>query len=238
MPLEALSFDVDGARGGTGFLAPPAAIAFDLDGTLVDTAPDIAFALNTALQSAGLRPAEDAQVRAWIGDGPDRLIRRALEALDLEADETLVGALRDGFTRATLAAPLDRGRVFDGIDALLDRLRACGLPLRVVTNKPTELSRGVLAAAGLLARFDAVHGADRSAQRKPAPALLLEAAAGLGIATERLLMVGDSMNDLRAARAAGCPFAWVGWGYGGAPPPDAGTLLRVAHPDELAEALT
>jgi phosphoglycolate phosphatase len=214
----------------------PAAIAFDLDGTLIDTAPDIASALNAALAGEGLPAASDAQVRGWIGDGPERLVRRALEVLDIPAHDDLVARLRDGFARATLAAPMDRGQVFDGIAALLDGLRAAGVPLRVVTNKPTALSREVLAAAGLLDRFDAVHGADRLEQRKPAPTLLLEVAAALGIAPERLLMVGDSSNDLRAARAAGCAVAWCDWGYGGAPPADAGDVLRVAHPNELAAA--
>lgn len=214
----------------------PAAIAFDLDGTLIDTAPDIASALNAALAAEGLPAASDAQVRGWIGDGPERLIRRALEVLDVPAADDRVARLRDGFAQATLAVPMDRGQVFDGIAALLDALRASGMPLRVVTNKPTALSREVLAAAGLLARFDAVHGADRPEQRKPAPTLLLEVAAALGIAPARLLMVGDSTNDLRAARAAGCAAAWVDWGYGGAPPADAGALLRVAHPNDLAAA--
>jgi phosphoglycolate phosphatase len=214
----------------------PAAIAFDLDGTLIDTAPDIASALNAALAGEGLPPASDAQVRGWIGDGPDRLIRRALEVLAVAAAEDLVARLRDGFAQATLATPMDRGQVFDGIATLLDGLQAAGLPLRVVTNKPTALSREVLAAAGLLDRFGAVHGADRPDQRKPAPTLLLEAAAALGIAPARLLMVGDSLNDLRCARAAGCPVAWCDWGYGGTPPADAGDLLRIAHPNELAAA--
>lgn len=212
-----------------------AAIAFDLDGTLIDTAPDIGVALNAALADAALPDVAIDSVRVWIGDGPDMLIQRALEHLRVDATATLRATLREGFERATLAAPMDQGRVFDGIEALLSGWRG-GLPLAVVTNKPTRLSRSVLAAAGLLDHFRAVHGADTPEQRKPAPALLLEAAAALGIAPARLLMVGDSVNDLRCAHAAGCPAAWVAWGYGAFLPPPGAAVWRIDRPAQLAEA--
>jgi phosphoglycolate phosphatase len=208
------------------------AIAFDLDGTLIDTAPDIGAALNRALQGAGL-PAVDALTsRTWIGDGPDRLIARALDHLRVPATPALQRDLRAAFDAATLAEPLRHGRVFAGISTLLARwfpLR----PMVVVTNKPSALSRSVLDAAGLLGFFAAVHGADAPEQRKPAPALLLAAASQLGVAPGALLMVGDSANDLRCARAAGCPAAWVAWGYGPWPDDAAPATWRIATPDEL-----
>jgi len=136
----------------------------------------------------------------------------------VEAQAVRLTALRRGFDAATLAEPLVHGRLFDGLAEVLARWHG-RRPLVVVTNKPTVLSRRVLDAAGVLHFFVRVHGADTPAQRKPAPALLHEAASALGIATGALLMVGDSVNDARSAAAAGCPLAWAGWGYGGRTPP-------------------
>jgi phosphoglycolate phosphatase len=208
------------------------AIAFDLDGTLIDTAPDIASALDQALRSQGLAAVASEAVRAWIGDGPDRLIERALTHLQVPHAPALASALRAAFDAATLEVPMRHGRVFDGVAELLERCRAIG-PLVVVTNKPTPLSRRVLEAAGLLCWLDGVHGADAVEQRKPAPALLLAAAAKLGIAPAAWLMVGDSTNDLRCAHAAGCPAAWAGWGYGAWPGDAPPGTWRVATPDAL-----
>lgn len=193
---------------------PILALAFDLDGTLVDSAADIGHALNQALRESGLRGFALDRVRAWIGDGPDPLIARALAALGHgEPDPVLRAALRAAFDRATLAAPLAQGTLFDGIDALLQQLQP-RWPMVVVTNKPTALARAVLEAAGLLPRVAAVYGADVAALRKPAPAMLQQAAQQLGVAPQQLLMVGDSVADMGAAAAAGAPAVWAGWGYG------------------------
>jgi phosphoglycolate phosphatase len=208
------------------------AIAFDLDGTLVDSAPDIGHALNTALAQHGLARFDLDTVRGWIGGGPDLLIRRALARLDRAGDDALHARLRSGFDAATLAAPLLHGAVFDGIDEMVEGLfTAC--PLVVVTNKPTPLARAVLAAAGLLPFMSAVHGADRADQLKPAPTLLTAAAAQLAVQPGQLLMVGDSSADLLAAHAAGCPVALVGWGYGAHAVADGVTPWHVAAPAQL-----
>ncbi len=193
--------------------APIEAIAFDLDGTLVDSAPDIGHALNCALHEAGLPLFDVDRVREWIGDGPDVLIARALRFLGSErAQAASPSQLRQHFDAATLAAPLSHGHVFDGIGAMLKQL-APRWPLVVVTNKPSALARAVLDAAGLLPSFAAVHGADQAAWRKPAPGLLLQAASGLRVPAARLMMVGDGPADMLAATAAGAPAALVGWGY-------------------------
>ena len=211
------------------------AIAFDLDGTLVDSAPDIRVALNAALEEAGLERFDLDTVRAWIGDGPDALILQALRRQDLGGSEALRTRLRKSFDAATLAAPLKHGSVFDGIAELVAGLRRA-LPMVVVTNKPTPLARAVLDAAGLLQPMVGVFGADTAVQRKPAPFLLQAAARQLGVEPARLLMVGDGPADLLAAQAAGCPAALVAWGYGGhaaANAAEAACAWRVSTPQQL-----
>jgi phosphoglycolate phosphatase len=213
------------------------AVAFDLDGTLVDSAPDIQHALNAALKKAGLARFDLDAVRGWIGDGPDALIGRALAAQGLaEADDELRTRLRRWFDVDTLAAPLAAGAVYPGILDLVSGLHRM-LPMVVVTNKPTPLARAVLDAAGVLPFVDAVFGADTAALRKPAPAMLLAAAQHLGIAAERLLMVGDSALDMQCAHAAGCRAVLVPWGYGHHTLPTGLDPLRVSGPDELLQVL-
>jgi phosphoglycolate phosphatase len=215
------------------------AIAFDLDGTLVDSAPDIQQALNAALTAEGLARFDLATVRAWIGDGPDALILRALAQHAVRANDGLRGRLRRRFDDATLAAPLQFGHVFGGVAASVAGLQAL-LPLVVVTNKPTLLARAVLQAAGLLPAMAAVYGADTKAQRKPAPLMLQAAAQQLGLAPAQLLMVGDGPADLRAAQAAGVPAALVDWGYGGAAAEAMAAetaCWRVATPQQLLAAV-
>jgi phosphoglycolate phosphatase len=218
-------------------LGPIDGLAFDLDGTLVDSAPDIAAALNAALTGAGLTGFELATVRRWIGDGPDALIARSLVQQGLaQAPESLRARLRRDFDSHTLAAPLAFGEVYPGIADLLARLQGF-LPLAVVTNKPTQLARAVLEATGLRAFIASVHGADTAELRKPAPTMLLEAAHRLTVRRERLLMVGDSAADMLAARNAGCPAALAMWGYGAEAVPAELNLLRVTEPAHVLHAL-
>jgi phosphoglycolate phosphatase len=219
-------------------LRPISAVAFDLDGTLIDSAPDIGHAVNTALAAAGLKRFDLATVRAWIGDGPDALIARALEAQGVSPDDlALRQALRAGFDAATLAEPLAHGHVFPGIADLLRQLSAHRYPLAVVTNKPTQLARAVLEAAGLLPCLSHVQGADSTAQRKPSPLMLQTTAAHLGVSTSKLLMVGDAPPDILAALAADCPAALVSWGYGAHAVPAALIPWRVDLPQQISACL-
>jgi len=210
------------------------AIAFDLDGTLIDSAGGVAHALNAALAQEGMPSFALDTVRGWIGDGPDALIARALATPELASFDSyeLAARLRRGFDAATLRSPMAGSRVFDGIAATLDEI-AQQRPLIVITNKPTPLSRAVLHAAGLLRFFEALHLADMPLQRKPSPLLLRQAASAVGVATGRVLMVGDAAVDIAAALAAGCPAAWAGWGYGHMPADAPAEVWRLARPHEL-----
>ena len=212
------------------------ALAFDLDGTLVDSAPDIGHALNQALRESGFGSFDLEQVRAWIGDGPDVLIERALKALGQAEGVELRRTLRQAFDRSTLQAPLAHGAVFDGIADLMQQLQG-RWPLVVVTNKPTALARAVLDAGALLPCFAAVYGADTASLRKPAPAMLNRAAQELGVSTRQLLMVGDSAADMGTAAAAGSPAVWAGWGYGVAHALPAPPRWQVQRPGELLDIL-
>ena len=217
---------------------PIAALCFDLDGTLVDSAAGIAQALNTALAEAGLPPFDVATVRGWIGDGPDALIVRALGACALVDPHDLpvmAARLRLSFDAATLAAPSAQGTAYAGIAALLGRLGG-RYPMAVVTNKPTLLARAVLEAAGLLEHFAQVRGADLPEQRKPSPLLIRQVARRFGVSAAAVLMVGDGSADLASASAAGSRAAWAGWGYGPDPGAAAG-VWRLDTPAGLLDCL-
>ena len=190
------------------------AVLLDLDGTLLDTAPEIAAAAADMLAELGLEPVEPDRVRLFIGKGIPSLVRRTLEAsLGAAPDERRVGSAIEGFffhyakRNGSLASPYPGAR--EGLEAL----RAMGLPLACVTNKAAQFTRPLLEATGLGRYFDAVVSGDTAARKKPAPDPLLFACGQLGVAPGAALMVGDSTNDALAARAAGCPVLLVPYGY-------------------------
>ena len=190
------------------------AVAFDLDGTLVDSAPDIAAAANATLDSLGMARVPEARVALAIGDGVDMLIERTLAESGGSApapDRLAAGIARfreEYAKRAWVAS-----RLYPGVAEGLDALRARGLPLACVTNKASRFTGEVLQRAGLASRFDFVCCADTPAQRKPRPDLLHHACERFGAAPRELLYVGDSALDVAAARAAGCPVVVVDYGY-------------------------
>lgn len=181
-----------------------ARIAFDLDGTLVDTAPDLVRALNAAVVPEGLDPVPLDAVRAMVGRGARALIQRAYEragaaALEEEALEQRLDVFMDSY-RAGIA---DQSRPFDGVLDALDVFAANGAELSVCTNKPTSLARALLEALGMADRFVRIVGPEDTPEKKPDPRHL-ESAIG-GKADAWTVLVGDSEPDAEAARAAG---AW------------------------------
>jgi phosphoglycolate phosphatase len=193
------------------------AIAFDLDGTLLDTIHDLAAAVNAMLAERSDPPLAQDAIRALVGKGMANLVRRAIALSTKRAPEALDdAAMADALARyqAHYAAQLGRAtQAFPGLVPALDRLRGEGFRLAIITNKATRFVQPHLVQAGIADRFDLVVGGDDLPVKKPDAGPLLHVAAAFGIAPTRLLMVGDSANDVLAARAAGCPVLVVPHGY-------------------------
>jgi phosphoglycolate phosphatase len=190
------------------------AVAFDLDGTLVDSAPDIAAAANATLESLGMSRVAEANVALAIGDGVDMLVERAMteSAGATPAPERLAAGIarfRDEYAKRAWVA----SRIYPGVSEGLDALQARGLPLACITNKASRFTAEVLERSGLARRFAFACCADTPERRKPRPDLLHEACARLNIDAAELLFVGDSALDVAAARAAGSPVVAVDYGY-------------------------
>lgn len=195
--------------------SPPLAVALDLDGTLVDSAPDLADAANALLARLGAAPLPAAALTTMLGDGVDVLVERVVDAaFGGAASRPDLDPCIDAFVGIYREALFVRSRVYAGVVAGLAALEAGGVPLCCVTNKRATLTRPLLAEAGLAGYFDLVLCADSAARKKPSPAMLLEASEHLGIDPAALVMVGDAVQDVQAARAAGCRALAVSYGYG------------------------
>lgn len=189
--------------------AAPRAVLFDLDGTLVDSAPDLARAANRVLAEHGRPPVAYERLRAVVSKGGRAMLAVSFPDLDDAAREALLPV----FLRYYGEALAVDSRLFDGIGALLDGLEARGLPWGIVTNKPEGLARGVIDGFGWSARCAVLVGGDTLPTRKPDPAPLHHACAALGVAPTEALYVGDDQRDVQAARAAGMPCVAALWGY-------------------------
>jgi phosphoglycolate phosphatase len=218
-PLPANPFDV---------------VAFDLDGTLADTAPDLAAALNHALVRLGRPEVPVESVRHLVGHGARALLRRGLAATG-EASEQLVETGFPLFIDYYLDHICIGTRPYDGLEAALDSLKAKGVRLALCTNKAERLTFALLDALGWRGRFDAVVGGDTLAVRKPHPAPLREAVARAG--GGRAAFVGDSIIDADTARAAGLPFVAVSFGFSDRPVEALGADAVIDDYRQLSAAL-
>jgi phosphoglycolate phosphatase len=183
----------------------------DLDGTLVDTLGDFEVALNRTLGELALPPVGRTFIERTIGKGSEHLLRSTLAAAG--GDPALYAAAWAHYQRHYRAINGDFSEVYAGATAGLDRLRAAGLALACVTNKPRDFAVALLERKGLAGYFAQVFGGDSFERRKPDPLPLLRTAAALGSEPRRTLVIGDSANDAQAARAAGCPLVLVSYGY-------------------------
>ncbi|MBG1232105.1 phosphoglycolate phosphatase [Aestuariivirga litoralis] len=192
---------------------PVEALIFDLDGTLVDTAPDLINAANYALKQAGRNAISDEQLRSFVGHGALSLIKQGLAATGGVPDETTVLGLRDQFIDYYNDNIAVGSKVFDGLEPVLKAARQRGIKLGVCTNKLEGLSHRLLKDIGLASYFDAVVGGDTLPVMKPDPAPYFEVARLLGVDAKRTIMFGDSETDIRTAQAAGVPVIAVSFGY-------------------------
>ena len=223
----------DDARSGVPALpARVRAVAFDLDGTLVDSAPDLAAAANAMLEALGHARLPEPRIATLIGGGVERLVEGALAASTGRAAEAkpLAAALAL-FRRSYGERLFDRSRVYPGVIEGLEALDAQGVARCCITNKASAFTRPLLDAAGLARRLAFALCADRREDRKPAPDMLLAACLRLAVAPAEMLYVGDSRIDIEAARAAGCPVAVVDYGY------HQGYSLAAECPDWIIKSL-
>ncbi|WP_317930376.1 phosphoglycolate phosphatase [Halioxenophilus sp. WMMB6] len=189
----------------------PQLVMYDLDGTLVDSVPGIALAVDRLLTELGVAPAGEARVRTWVGGGQRLLVEQALDYANL--GQALFDRALAGFRRHYADTAECDLRLFDGVRALLDFMAERGVAQAVVTNKPIEFVPAMLQSLGVDHYFSRLLGGECLAQRKPHPLPLTTLLAEYGVAPEQALMVGDSSNDLLAAKGAGVPCLAVSYGY-------------------------
>lgn len=192
----------------------PLAVVFDLDGTLVDSAPDIRAAINDVLREEERPGLDQPSVVALVGDGAAQLVQRAFATSGPALDGDELESLLARFLARYRAQPARLTKPYDGAEAMLGQLKHAGHRLGICTNKPDGLITAVLDGTGLARYFDAAVGPDRVARRKPDPAHLHATLNAMGVpAGASAVMVGDSVNDVRAAHAAGMPCVCVTFGY-------------------------
>lgn len=190
-------------------LPPASAVLFDLDGTLVDSLRDIASACNFGLELLGLPPRPIPDYRHLVGEGVPALCKRAIGADHPEFVERLAELTRARYR----VDPLVHTRPYAGMCELVDSLRTLGLPLGVLSNKPHELTVPVVREFWQDGVFDFVQGYDCEAHRKPSPHHVKRFCARIGVAADRVWLVGDTPTDLQTARAAGAACVCVTWGF-------------------------
>ena len=218
----------------------PGVALFDLDGTLVDSAPDLAEAVDLTLRELGRAPAGLEKVRPWVGNGAKVLIRRALaDKRDWQPprpeDDALIDSALEIFFKHYRHTNGKHAHVYPGVKECLDHLSSCGCRMGVVTNKPQQFVAPLLEQTGLADYFELTLGGDALPEKKPEPAPVLHAMKELHGTVGTTVMIGDSDNDVNAALAAGIPCVAVRYGYNSGAAID--SLGADAVVDSLAELL-
>ena len=195
------------------FPLPVKAVTIDLDGTLLDTIPDLAAAANLMLRELERPPLDEALVRTFVGKGIQNLVERVLAAAFDGAAAGLLPRALPIYERCYESVNGRHTTIYPGVVQGLDVLRAGGFELACVTNKSTRFTLPLLAHVGLAPYFREVVAGDTLPRKKPDPLPLTHACERLGVAPRDMLVIGDSVNDALAARAAGCPVFCVDYGY-------------------------
>lgn len=211
----------------------PQAVLLDLDGTLIDSVPDLAAAINSMLQTLGRPNATQQQVAHWIGNGADMLVRRALANGDESRAQNFsvneVAQWRDVFDLAYLNTLHNATGAYSGVDTWL---KLVSEPKALITNKPRKFTEPLIASLGWQAYFDVMLCGDDLAEKKPSPQPLLCACERMNVNAQACLMIGDSINDIQAAKAAGAISVGVTYGY------NHGQPMSQCQPDILVDALS
>lgn len=207
-------------------------VMIDLDGTLIDTVPDLAAAANRVLADLGRSAWDEDHYRRWIGNGVPRFVKRALTGeMQAEPDAALFEKALAAFRRYYGAAVADLSRPYPGVVDALERLMAAGFSLACITNKAEAFTVPLLKQLDLYKYFKLVLSGDSLPAQKPDPLPLLHACRHFGITPDHGVLVGDSSNDVQAARAAGMPVICVTYGY------NHGHDIRDSHPDAVVNSL-
>lgn len=213
-------------------LRSPRMILIDVDGTLVDSVPDLAYCVDELMKALGRPVHGEAKVRNWVGNGVERLVRRALIGqLDGEPSDEDYARAYPIFIDLYAANTSKRSRLYPGVREGLDWLKGQGYRLGCVTNKAAQFTLPLLTDLGVRSDFGIVVAGDTLPVKKPDPAPLLHAAEHFGVPPSESLMVGDSVSDVKAARAAGFQIVCMSYGY------NHGVDIRTARPDAVIDSL-
>lgn len=207
----------------------PLGVAFDLDGTLVDSAPGLAEAVDRALVDVGLPEAGVERVSIWIGNGADVMVERAVRWAEGSLEPEFLQKVRQKFDGYYAQTAAGGSTLYPQVKETLTALAAAGIPLGLITNKPTPFVAPLLTSLGLDGLFSQIIGGDDVVQKKPHPAPLYLLLAHLGLRASELVFVGDSRNDIQAAQAAGCRCVGMTYGY------NYGEAIALSQPDRVLE---
>jgi len=210
----------------------PEMVLIDVDGTLVDSVPDLAYCVDEMLKAVDMSPYGEAEVRHWVGNGVERLVRRALIGqLEGEPDDELFAKAYPIFMELYKENTSKRSSLYPGVKEGLDYLRDAGYKLGCVTNKAEAFTHPLLKDLGLFDYFESIVSGDTLEKKKPDPLPLLYSAETLGVAAENSLMLGDSISDVKAARAAGFQIICMSYGY------NHGVDIRESKPDIVIDSM-
>ena len=213
-------------------ISKPEMILIDVDGTLVDSVPDLHYCVDEMMKALEMPLRGEAKVRTWVGNGVERLVRRALiDNLDGEPDDALFEKAYPIFLELYAENTSKRSRLYPGVIEGLDYLQSAGFKLGCVTNKAEQFTVPLLKDLGIYDRFGIVVSGDTLPEKKPHPLPLLHAAEFFGVKPEHAMMLGDSMSDVKAARAAGFQIVCMSYGY------NHGIDIRDSKPDAVIDSM-
>lgn len=213
-------------------LSKPEMVLIDVDGTLVDSVPDLTYCVDEMMRQLGMPERGEDSVRTWVGNGVERLVRRALiNQLDGEPDDALFDKAYPIFLDLYAENTSKRSVLYPGVREGLDYLKSAGYKLGCVTNKVAQFTLPLLKDMGIHDEFGIIICGDTLAEKKPHPMPLLHAAEFFGVKPEQSMMLGDSMSDVKAARAAGFKIICMTYGY------NHGVDIRDSHPDAVIDSM-